>query len=61
MLRGITKAGCVYYELKIYFHSTIMGKNMNSTILYSTYGSHYFVKSFIDYSSYLRLMSLPVY
>ena len=39
MLREITKAGCVYHVLKVHFHLTTMKKNMNSMMLYPTYGT----------------------
>ena len=45
MLREITKAGCVYHVLKVHFHLTTIKKNMNSMMLYPTYGT-LFLKNF---------------
>ena len=66
MLRDITKAGCVYHVLKVHFHLTTIKKNMNSMMLYPTYGT-LFLKNFllsycrIKYSTQLKSMNLPVY
>ena len=66
MLKEITKAECVYHVLKVHFHLTTIKKNMNSMMLYPTYGT-LFLNNFllshcrIKYSTHLKSMNLPVY